>query len=104
MLYVGVLSIWTYARFPTLLYFGREVADVMLQGEDIEPLWPLLVPPLMTLVDDYEPPFKLRGILAVDCMLERVDARLLKRTGLDVLLLNVCNDRHSVHSLCYSLK
>jgi hypothetical protein len=50
----------------------------------------------MTLVDDYEPVFKLRGILAMTGMLERVDASLLKRTGLDVLLLNVCNDCHSV--------
>ena len=65
----------------------------------MESLWPLLVPPLMTLVDDYEPAFKLRGILAMADVLERVSASLLKRTGLDVLLLNVCNGRHSARCL-----
>jgi Tti2 family len=55
----------------------------------MESLWPLLVPPLMILVDDYEPAFKIRGILAMTDMLERVSSSLLKRTGLDILLLNV---------------
>jgi hypothetical protein len=43
----------------------------------------------MTLVDDYEPIFKHRGILAMTDVLERVSPNLLKRTGLDVLLLSV---------------
>lgn len=55
----------------------------------MEMLWPLLVPPLLTLVDDYEPAFKLRGILAMADMLERVNPDLLRRTGLDVLVLTV---------------
>lgn len=55
----------------------------------MESLWPLLVPPLLTLVDDYEPSFKLRGILIMTDMLGRVDPITLKRTGLDSLLMTV---------------
>lgn len=43
----------------------------------------------MALVDDFEPAFKLQGILVATEMLDRVDASLLKRTGLDTLLLKV---------------
>lgn len=43
----------------------------------------------MALVDDFEPAFKLQGILVAAEMLDRVDASLLKRTGLGTLLLKV---------------
>jgi len=41
---------------------------------------------VMTLLDDYEAPYKLRGIKIVSEMLERVPKDLLKRTGVDELL------------------
>jgi hypothetical protein len=44
----------------------------------------------MTLLDDYEAPYKLRGIKIVSEMLERVPKDLLKRTGVDELLFTVC--------------
>lgn len=44
----------------------------------------------MTLLDDYEAPYKLRGISIVSEMLERVPKELLKRTGVDGLLFGVC--------------
>jgi hypothetical protein len=59
---------------------------MVLQKEDLEFLWPLLIPPLMTLLDDYDPPFKIRGIVIVREMLRNVDANLLKRTGIATLL------------------
>jgi len=43
----------------------------------------------MTLLDDYEAPYKLRGIRIVAEMLQRVPNDLLKRTGVDVLLFMV---------------
>jgi hypothetical protein len=43
----------------------------------------------MTLLDDYEAPYKLRGIRIVAEMLQRVPNDLLKRTGVDVLLFTV---------------
>ena len=59
------------------------------QAEDFESVWPLLIPPLMTLVDDFDPPFKIRGIEISHEMLTKLDTGLLKRTGLDTLLSNV---------------
>ncbi|KAF8332696.1 uncharacterized protein EI90DRAFT_2971481 [Cantharellus anzutake] len=57
-----------------------------LPAEDFESVWPLVVPPLMTLVDDFDPPFKIRGIDISHDLLQKLDASLLKRTGLDTLL------------------
>jgi hypothetical protein len=44
----------------------------------------------MTLLDDYDAPYKLHGINIVSEMLERVPKELLKRTGVDGLLFGVC--------------
>ncbi|KAF9004777.1 hypothetical protein BDQ17DRAFT_1424610 [Cyathus striatus] len=54
--------------------------------EKYEELWPLVIPPTMTLLDDYEEQFKIRGVYAISCMLKNVPPELLKRTGLDGLL------------------
>jgi hypothetical protein len=43
----------------------------------------------MTLVDDYQAPYKLKGIEIISEMLERVPKDLLRRTGVDALLLSV---------------
>lgn len=43
----------------------------------------------MTLLDDYEAPYKLRGIKIVSDMLERVPVDILRRTGIDGLLFTV---------------
>jgi hypothetical protein len=59
------------------------------QGEDYEKLWHLLIPPVMTLLDDYDAGYKLQGIQVVAEMLKHVPAELLKRTGVDGLLFSV---------------
>ncbi|PCH41573.1 hypothetical protein WOLCODRAFT_163213 [Wolfiporia cocos MD-104 SS10] len=51
-----------------------------------EKLWHLIIPPVMTLLDDFEPPYKLHGINIVSDMLVKVPADLLRRTGVDGLL------------------
>ncbi|KIY45969.1 hypothetical protein FISHEDRAFT_48262 [Fistulina hepatica ATCC 64428] len=51
-----------------------------------ERLWPLLIPPVMTLLDDYQIQQKLRGVQLVQVMLQRVPVSVLKRTGIDILL------------------
>lgn len=43
----------------------------------------------MTLLDDYEAPFKLRGVQIVQEMLDRVPKEILRRTGVDGLLRTV---------------
>ncbi|KAJ7895955.1 hypothetical protein B0H14DRAFT_2558408 [Mycena olivaceomarginata] len=59
--------------------------------EAYEELWHLVVPPLMALLDDYETRYKLMGVTITSTMLERVPPSVLKRTGLDSLLIASLN-------------
>lgn len=43
----------------------------------------------MTFLDDYQSPYKLRGVMLVSDLLERVPSGLLKRTGISELLMAV---------------
>ncbi|KAJ7047754.1 hypothetical protein C8F04DRAFT_20951 [Mycena alexandri] len=52
-----------------------------------EDLWHLVIPPLMALLDDYEARYKLTGVRITSVMLERVPSTVLKRTGVDSLLI-----------------
>jgi len=53
-------------------------------------MWHLIIPPVMTLLDDFEAKHKLQGVFVVQEMLQRVPSDLLKRTGVDGLLRQVC--------------
>ena len=54
-----------------------------------ERVWHLVIPPMMTLLDDYEVPYKTLGVRIVSEMLDRVPPELLRRTGMDGLILAV---------------
>ncbi|KAL1658813.1 hypothetical protein GGF50DRAFT_66522 [Schizophyllum commune] len=56
-----------------------------------EDLWHLIIPPVMTLLDDYQSAYKLKGIVVVRDVLARVPAGLLKRTGVAALLQTSLN-------------
>ncbi|KAF7433614.1 hypothetical protein PC9H_005575 [Pleurotus ostreatus] len=49
-------------------------------------LWHLIIPPIMTLLDDYEAKYKVQGAKIVSEMLRTVPRTVLKRTGIDGLL------------------
>ena len=49
----------------------------------------------MTLLDDYETFYRLRGVQVVSDMNERVPADLLRRTGVDGLLFSVRRSQRS---------
>ncbi|KAG6836921.1 hypothetical protein H0H93_001287 [Arthromyces matolae] len=64
-----------------------------MQRDWYEALWPLIVPPVMALLDDFETRHKLCGVRIVSEMLREVPGPLLKRTGVDGLIrasLNTC--------------
>ncbi|THU78784.1 hypothetical protein K435DRAFT_769146 [Dendrothele bispora CBS 962.96] len=64
-----------------------------IKSEDYDRLWYLLIPPVMTLLDDYQAHYKLQGVQVVLELLKRAPKEVLKRTGLDGLLrtsLNTC--------------
>ncbi|KAJ8585420.1 hypothetical protein M405DRAFT_865407 [Rhizopogon salebrosus TDB-379] len=51
-----------------------------------ESVWHLIIPPVMTFLDDFEASYKLQGVRLVSDLLYRVPPELLKRTGVDGLL------------------
>ncbi len=59
------------------------------QTDAYERLWYLVVPPVMTLLDDFEARYKLLGIQVVDAVLEHAPIPLLIRTGISDLILAV---------------
>ncbi|KAJ7578575.1 hypothetical protein C8J56DRAFT_351967 [Mycena floridula] len=64
-----------------------------IKSHDYERLWHLIIPPVMTLIDDYQVPYKIHGVEIVQEMLQHVPVELLRRTGIDGLLrtsLNTC--------------
>ncbi|KAK4047725.1 hypothetical protein OIV83_005233 [Microbotryomycetes sp. JL201] len=52
---------------------------------EIERSWPLLLPPLLAYLDDYDAQNKLCGVSLLVKLLEKVDGNLLKRTGVGAL-------------------
>ncbi|KAK7060110.1 hypothetical protein VNI00_000874 [Paramarasmius palmivorus] len=60
--------------------------------KDYDRLWHLVIPPTMTMLDDYQVPYKLKGAKIILEMLERVPKDLLKRTGIDGLILQSLNN------------
>ncbi|KAG1859001.1 hypothetical protein DFJ58DRAFT_726458 [Suillus subalutaceus] len=57
-----------------------------IEASTYESVWHLILPPVMTYLDDFEAPYKLRGVQLVSDLLSRVPPELLKRTGVDGLL------------------
>ncbi|TFK22203.1 hypothetical protein FA15DRAFT_644541 [Coprinopsis marcescibilis] len=62
-----------------------------LQESTYEGVWHLVIPPLMTYLDDYQAPYKLWGLIIADAMLKRVPPSLLWKTGIDGLLRSSFN-------------
>jgi len=88
---IGNVLLWCVQRvdvracflcWPLLSFFP-------LQTDAYERLWYLVVPPVMTLLDDFEARYKLLGIQVVNAMLEHAPFPLLIRTGLSELILAV---------------
>ncbi|KAH8985889.1 hypothetical protein EDB92DRAFT_2024276, partial [Lactarius akahatsu] len=73
---IGNVILWCVRRIDTDAY---------------ERLWYLVVPPMMTLLDDFEARYKLLGIQVVNAMLEHVPLSLLNRTGISELILASLN-------------
>ncbi|KAG7096579.1 hypothetical protein E1B28_003998 [Marasmius oreades] len=63
-----------------------------IKETDYSRVWHLVIPPIMTMIDDYQVPYKLRGVVIVSQLLERVPQDLLKRTGIDGLILKALNN------------
>ncbi|KAJ4472023.1 hypothetical protein J3R30DRAFT_3659960 [Lentinula aciculospora] len=62
-----------------------------IQSQDYDRLWYLVIPPIMTFLDDYQVPYKLEGVRMVEELLQHVPREILKRTGVDGLILTSLN-------------
>lgn len=82
---------WVVARIKVKAFrIARVPTPELIQSSDYDRLWYLIVPPVMTLLDDYEAACKLRGIAIISGMLKNVPPDLLRRTGVDELIFSVC--------------
>jgi len=61
------------------------------QPDAYEDIWPLLIPPMMTLLDDYQAEHKLEGVRVVSFMLHTIPQKTLLRTGVHELIFSVCS-------------
>jgi hypothetical protein len=59
------------------------------RSSDYESLWPLIIPPMMTILDDHSAKWRLRSIPTARGFVERAPSEMLRRTGLQDLLFKV---------------
>lgn len=68
--------------------FLLQPLSVQSKAVSIEAHWPLLIPPLLALIDDSTIRFKVRGCELLTLFLKRVPPPLLQRTGLGEVFQN----------------
>ena len=79
------------------LFLAKETVCVLTkmdasgQRKRLAEVWPLIVPPLMTFMDDHEPFYRLKGIGVLRELLRKIPSgsTLFARTGLDRLVTNL---------------
>jgi Tti2 family len=59
------------------------------QEQDWETLWPLLIPPVLTYMDDWAALHRLQGVNICHRLIERSPSSILSRTGIDELMRSV---------------
>jgi tRNA nucleotidyltransferase (CCA-adding enzyme) len=73
---------WKSDKDAYALALLKWVVDSSLDENSTERLWPLLVPPILTLVDDWEARYKRLGADLLHSLLRATSPSLLSRTGL----------------------
>lgn len=68
------------------------------QANELEAEWPLVLPPVLSFLDDYSAHNKLTGTTILDKLLPRVESSLLIRTGVGKVIEKV-----SVRMLAWSV-
>ncbi|KAI9851857.1 MAG: hypothetical protein M1838_002573 [Thelocarpon superellum] len=75
-----VSKAWKHSRIYMLTVLRWALSN--LNAKDIESNWPLLIPPILTLLDDTAAPMKAKGCALLTELLSRTSPSLLARTGL----------------------
>ncbi|SGY44499.1 BQ5605_C001g00166 [Microbotryum silenes-dioicae] len=74
-----------------------------LEKEDIESRWHLVLPPLLTYLDDYSPLNKLLGVDLLSALLERTSGPLLTKTGVGKVFSTIGSILQSLDACLSSL-
>lgn len=80
----------------------RPRSSLVFSQIDVERLIGLVLPPTLVMMDDWEPAWRVRGVVVLESWREKVDPAILKRMGVDKLLLKVSfqPDRTLTRSQC----
>ena len=70
----------------------------MLPPDQIERRVGLIIPPTLTLMDDWEPSWRGRGIRILDSWIDKIPQQTLQRMGLDKLVLDSLIHTMSIHA------
>ncbi|GJN89341.1 hypothetical protein Rhopal_002321-T1 [Rhodotorula paludigena] len=70
----------SWRRQAGLASVVKVIIEALEPGE-VEDVWPLLLPPLLAYLDDFESGNKLVGMSLLDSLLDKTDESLLRRTG-----------------------
>jgi len=62
----------------------------MMKSDSYEAIWHLLIPPVMTFIDDYQMRYKLKGVKLASQLIQCAPKNLLSRTGVGQLIITVC--------------
>ncbi len=62
---------------------------LLVQENDWEMLWPMVIPPIMTMLDDHEMRGRLSGIVVAEALVNGVPTTLLRHTGVGELIEKV---------------
>lgn len=62
---------------------------LLIQENDWEALWPLVIPPIMTMLGDHEMKGRLSGVALAGALVNAVPSTLLRHTGVGELIEKV---------------
>jgi hypothetical protein len=79
-------------------YNSLSWAIAQLPDDMLEPKIGLILPPTLTLMDDFEPAWRGRGLKVLQVWVDRFPAEIMKRMGLDRLLLDSTIHTLSLHA------
>lgn len=71
-----------------ILYAPPSQANIREQALQIEANWPLIIPPLLALIDDVSTTYKIRGCELLVTFLKAAPSQILERTGLGEVFQN----------------
>ncbi|KAI9893151.1 MAG: hypothetical protein M1814_000699 [Vezdaea aestivalis] len=71
---------WKYRQYWIVAVFSWVIREI--ETKEIEECWPVIIPPLLTLIDDESIYYKAKGCEILQDLLPKVQPQFIKRTGI----------------------